>query len=78
VYRDGEITTIDHALTRPWTVTPELSAGRQAIWFEYPCAENNEHVYIGKENCYLSADGDLMPARKNQALPDLRNFDQLR
>jgi hypothetical protein len=25
---------------------------------------------------YLSADGDLMPARKDQAPPDLRNFDR--
>ncbi len=74
----NEITTIDHALTRPWTVTRSYRRSRQAIWFEYPCGENNEHVFIGKENYYLSADGDLMPARKDQAPPDLRNFDQPR
>ena len=74
----NEITTIDHALTRPWTVTRSYRRTRQAIWFEYPCGENNEHVFIGKENYYLSADGDLMPARKDQAPPDLRNFDQPR
>ena len=74
----NEITTIDHALTRPWTVTRSYRRARQAIWFEYPCAENNEHVFIGKENYYLSADGDLMPARKDQAPPDLRNFDRPR
>jgi hypothetical protein len=72
----NEITTIDHALARPWTVTRNYRRARQAIWFEYPCGENNEHVFIGKENYYLSADGDLMPARKDQAPPDLRNFDQ--
>ena len=74
----NEITTIDHALTRPWTVTRSYRRARQAIWFEYPCAENNEHILISKENYYLSADGDLMPARKNQAPPELRNFDQPR
>jgi len=84
IYADGsdagllhnEITTIDDALIRPWTVTRSYRRQRQAIWFEYPCAENNEHIFIGKENYYLSADGDLMPAHKNQAPPDLRNFDQ--
>jgi hypothetical protein len=72
----NEITTIDHALTRPWTVTRTYRRARQAIWFEYPCAEHNEHVFIGKENYYLSADGALMPARKNQPPPDLRYFDR--
>jgi hypothetical protein len=72
----NEITTIDHALTRPWTVTRTYRRARHAIWFEYPCAEHNEHVFIGKENYYLSADGDLMPARKNQPPPDLRYFDR--
>jgi len=31
-------------------------------------------VAIGKESYYLSADGLLMPAKKNQAPPDLRYF----
>jgi hypothetical protein len=72
----NEITTIDHALTRPWTVTRSYQREHEAIWYEYPCAENNEHVFIGKENYYLSADGNLMPARKDQAPPDLRFFDK--
>ena len=38
------------------------------------CGENNPHVVIGKDNYYLSADGLLMPARKDQAPPDLRYF----
>jgi hypothetical protein len=29
---------------------------------------------IGKENYFLSGDGMLMPAKKNQAPPDLRYF----
>ncbi len=72
----NEITTFDHALTRPWTVTRNYRRQPKAIWYEYPCGENNEHVFIGKENYYLSADGDLMPARKDQPPPELRNFDQ--
>ena len=38
--------------------------------------EGNVHIVIGKENYYLSADGLLMPAKKNQAPPDLRYFKQ--
>jgi hypothetical protein len=32
------------------------------------------HVVVGKEEYFLSADGLLMPARKDQAPPDLRYF----
>jgi hypothetical protein len=31
-------------------------------------------VVIGKENYFLSADGMLMPAKKDQPPPDLRYF----
>lgn len=74
----NEITTIDHALTRPWTVTRSYRriARAEAIWTEYICSEDNHHVIIGKENYIVSGDGYLMPVRKGQALPDLRNFDQ--
>ena len=34
------------------------------------------HVVLGKENHFVSDDGFLMPARKNQAKPDLKYFDQ--
>jgi hypothetical protein len=71
-----EITTIDNALTRPWTVVKKYQRYRDFIWVENNCAEGNQHVGIGKENYMLSADGLLMPARKNQAPPDLRYFQQ--
>jgi hypothetical protein len=71
-----EVTTIDHALTRPWTVTKSYRRERNPIWFDNNCAENNNHVVIGKENYFLSADGMLMPAKKDQAPPDLRYFKQ--
>src|SRR5947209_1684553 len=44
-----EITTIDHALTRPWTVTKNYRRNPypQAEWREWICGENNSHVVIG-------------------------------
>jgi hypothetical protein len=77
ILRD-EITTIDHALTRPWTVTKSYKRENNPIWNEYDCNEANNHVAIGKENYFLSADGYLMPGKKGQAPPDLRYFNQAR
>jgi hypothetical protein len=73
-----EITVIDNALTRPWTAIKSYRRGqvKQPIWREVVCAENNNHVEVAKENYFLSADGHLMPTRKNQPPPDLRYFDQ--
>ena len=70
-----EVTTLDKALTRPWTVTKKyVRETKNVIWFEYNCTENNRHVQIGKDNYYVSADGFLMPVRKGQAPPDLKYF----
>ncbi len=72
-----EITTIDHALTRPWTVTKYYERARMPKWYEYVCAEDNQHVMLGKErkeHYFLSYDGLLMPAKKNQKPPDLKYF----
>jgi hypothetical protein len=77
VLRD-EITTIDHALTRPWTVTRGYRRDRAPIWIEDHCAENNQYVFIRGESYLKSADGSLMPTRKEQPPPDLKNFDQPR
>ena len=57
-----------------------LRRGRdpQPVWHEFVCAENNPWIAIGKENYFLSGDGFLMPAKKNQAPPDLRYFKQTR
>jgi hypothetical protein len=74
----NEITTIDTALTRPWTVTRSYRRERDYRWSEYVCAANNQHVVIGKEDYFLSADGMLMPVRKDQKPPDLRHFDRAR
>jgi len=70
-----EVTVYDHALTRPWTVTKNYRRSPQAhpSWTEEYCEDNN-HVSIGKDDYMLSADGLLMPAKKDQPPPDLRYF----
>jgi hypothetical protein len=71
-----EITTIDNALTRPWSATKKYARlpVKQPAWPEIVCAEGNGHAEIGKEGYFLSGDGLLMPAIKGQAPPDLRYF----
>jgi hypothetical protein len=74
-----EITVIDHALTHPWTVDKKYVRNKdrpRAEWEEFICAENNNHVVVGKEEYFISHDGYLMPVRKGQAPPDLRYFKQ--
>ena len=84
IYRDkiapnilnNEMTTIDNAFTRPWTVTKKYARvpGERPLWREAVCAENQAHVVIEGHNYMLSADGKLMPARKDQPPPDLSYF----
>jgi hypothetical protein len=69
-----EITAIDHALTRPWTVLKTFRREPKVLWAEYDCAESNNHVVVGKEYYFLSGDGYLMPTRKDQPPPDPRYF----
>jgi hypothetical protein len=72
----NDITTTDHALTRPWTVNKRYLRveEKKVIFYENECSENNQHVIIGKEGYYMSADGYLMPVKKGQKPPDLRYF----
>jgi hypothetical protein len=77
----NDVTVFDHALTRPWTV--HKTYGREPdkerpIWHENNCGEYNNHVKIRGQNYMLSAEGYLMPTRKDQAPPDLRYFNQSR
>jgi hypothetical protein len=73
-----EITVFDHALTRPWSVdkTYQRNPNPHPNFSRVTCMETNSQVVIGKENYFLSADGFLMPAKKDQAPPDLRYFKQ--
>ena len=75
----NEITSIDSALTRPWTVTRSYrrdAGNRRPVWTEYVCTEDNRHVRIGDENYVMGGDGLLMPVRKGQPPPDLKYFQQ--
>jgi hypothetical protein len=84
IYRDkaapevlvDEMTTIDNAFTRPWTVTKKYARvqAQRPLWREAVCAESQAHVVIEGHNYMLSADGKLMPARKDQPPPDLTYF----
>jgi hypothetical protein len=71
-----EITTIDHALTRPWVVAKKYArnADPAPIWHFNECSENNPLVRIGNEGYYLNGEGFLMPTKKGQQPPDLRYF----
>jgi hypothetical protein len=71
-----EITTIDHALTRPWTVTKTYARNSDPtpIWHFNHCSESNSLLLLGNEGYYVSGDGFLMPTKKGQQPPDLRYF----
>jgi hypothetical protein len=74
----NEITTIDNALTHPWTITKNYRRDTKVKepywWREAICAENNPHIKLGNEVYMISADGRLMPTRKDQPPPDLSYF----
>jgi hypothetical protein len=72
-----EVTVIDNALTRPWTATKNYRRDpkvRYPEWLEQNCPESNPHIAIGKDDYMVSADGFLMPTKKDQKPPDLRYF----
>jgi hypothetical protein len=62
-----EITVIDHALTRPWTVDKKYlhNSNPHPNWIIGSCGESSMLVGIGREGYALT---------KNQAPPDLRYF----
>ena len=84
IYRDqanpsilhNEMTTFDHVLTHPWSVHKTYRLEKNPLWIDNVCTVGNQHVQIGKDGYYLSADGYLMPLKKGQPPPDLRYFDQ--
>jgi hypothetical protein len=70
----NEITVIDHAYTRPWTVRRRYRRLEDPKWVENNCAAENHYVVIRNETYFISADGHLMPTKKGQPPPDLRYF----
>jgi hypothetical protein len=73
-----QITVLDHAMTRPYTKLQKVTRNPNPhpVWHSDVCSEDNTWVKIGNEPYYLSADGKLMPSKKNQAPPDLTYFKQ--
>jgi hypothetical protein len=71
-----EITVIDNAFTHPWTITKNYrrAGGARPVWREHVCAEHNQHIKISGDTYFLSADGHLMPTKKDQPPPDLKYF----
>ena len=54
-----EMTIIDHAFTRPWTVDKRYvrRAEPHPDWVEAYCTEGTALVFVGKEAYYVSGDG---------------------
>ena len=71
---NDEITTTDHALTRPWTVTRSYRRLRDFDWVEGACAEDNRYVFIEGQTYLLGPGDKLMPTKKGEPPPDLRYF----
>ena len=71
-----EITVYDHALTHPWSNIRKAvrDPNPRPAWRSEECPADNSWVRIGKDAFYMSADGNLMPTKKNQAPPDLKYF----
>ena len=72
----NEITLIDNAFTRPWTVlkTYRRPADKYPDWPEDSC-DSEGILKIGDQTYFKSADGTIMPTAKDQPPPDLRYFE---
>jgi hypothetical protein len=73
IIRD-EITLIDNAFTKPWTVTRSFKRLPKTEWQEYICHEHNTMIILHQETYFIREDGYLMPSRRDQPPPDLRYF----
>ena len=76
----NEITIHDNALVKPWTLTRKARRDPKPrpVWLSDVCAEGNAVVKIGNVPYFLSADGRLMPTRKDQPPPDTSFFTHTR
>jgi hypothetical protein len=73
---NDEVTTIDHALTHPWTVKRQYRRDPKEVWVETVCTEDQHQIKIGAEAYYIGASGELLPTRKDQPPPDLKSFNK--
>jgi hypothetical protein len=71
----NEITLIDNAYTRPWTVlkTYRRLPDKYPEWPEDSC-DSEGILKVGDQTYFKSADGTIMPTAKDQPPPDLRYF----
>jgi hypothetical protein len=60
-----QVTVIDHAFTRPWTVLRDYARVRHPQWVENTCASGNHYAVIDHESYFISLDGHLMPTKKD-------------
>jgi hypothetical protein len=68
------MTVIDNALTRPWTVDKRYVRNPNPLARNQLPTEQRADLY--RDRNFPSADGMLMPAKKDQQPPDLRYFGQ--
>ena len=54
----------------------ELARLADPQWVENNCAAENHYVVIKNETYFISADGHLMPTKRDQPAPELRYFDR--
>jgi len=69
-----DITTIDHAFTRPWTVAKTYRREHDPVWAEYRCQPPKGAIIIGLDEYRLGPNGKLEPLYQGQPPPDLRYF----
>jgi hypothetical protein len=70
----NQVTIEDSSLTRLWTINRTYKREANPVWDFVDCAENNPHVLVGKDYYMISADGYMMPTKRDQPAPDLRYF----
>jgi hypothetical protein len=65
---EDRTTTIDDALTGPWTVSRRYHLEQDnPVWVEYVCAEGNRHIKLGDEWYFVNDEtGTLDPTRIGQ------------
>ena len=73
ILRD-EITTIDNAFTRPWTVSRFMRRAKDQTFDEYTCTEDDHWLVIGGYLYMKDGDGYVMPISKNEPPPDPKYF----
>jgi hypothetical protein len=69
-----DITTIDHAFTRPWIVAKTYRRERHPVWVEYRCQPPKGAIFIGGDEYRLGPNAKLEPLYEGQPPPDLRYF----